>query len=276
VKTELRGEMPHLGADEKRAALRLLAVGGAATLLYCTLGRKRRTFPGLAAGSPEERDRLAAVLAELNRRFFHICMDVASVSKSVRQKLAVGKVDMPEEQLREQLARQCQVFQKLGQVQSDVTTSFECSPEEVEELQRQHGADEEIAEYGQGFTSMLTDALGGVMPVLPNVKIPAALTQEKVLEILKEVHALETKAVLDKLGGRRVSVKDLGEVLSGAHREAWEQALESHALEVAGGREVYHSTLALYMRDAEFAHHRKVLDDAHQQQMVQLFKPEAK
>lgn len=276
MKTELLGKMPALGADEKRAALRLLAVGGAVTLLYCILGRKRRVFPGIVAGSPEERDRLAALLAELNRRFFHICMDVASVSKSVRQKLAVGKVDMAEEQLREQLAKQCQVFQKLNQLQGEITSSFECSPEDVEELQREHGADEVIREYGQGFTSMLTDALGGVMPVLPNVKIPAALTQEKVLDILEEVQVLETKAVLDKLGGRRVSVKDLGEVLSCAHKEAWEQALESHALEVAGGREVYHSTLALYMREAEFAHRRKVLDDAHQQRMVQLFKPETK
>lgn len=268
--------MPQLGVDEQRAVLRLLAVSGAATLLYCLLSRKRRTFPDLAVGSVEERDRLVELLAELNRRFFLVCMEVASVARSVRQKFAAGNVEMPEERLREQLSKECQVFQKLTDIQAEVSAKFGCSSEDVTELQQRHAGDEKVREHANGFTSMLTDALGGQMPVLPNMKIPAALTEDKVLEIMAEVHGLETKKVLDKLGGRRVSVKDLGEVLTLAHKDAWEQALENHAPEIAGGREVYHSTMALYMRDAEFAKKRKALDDAHQQRMVKLFQPEKK
>merc|ERR1712039_124167 len=114
------------------------------------------------------------------------------------------------------------------------------------------GEDATIKAYADGFRTMLNDSLAGIAPILPNVKIPSGLTEEKTLEIYHEV--------LDKVGGSKCTLKELGEVLAIAHRDAWEETLQGRAELVGDYPEVYHSCLATYMRDDGFALERKKLD----------------
>lgn len=236
--------------------------------------RSRGDAASSNGASDPERDQLIKILRELSRRFFAVCQDVASIARTVRAKIEASQVEITDEKLREQLSRQCKVFERLQDIQAEVSSQFGSTPEEVQALQQRFRRDREVRAYAEGFKTMLSDALGGALPVMPNVRIPKGLTEEKVLAIQAEVHAIEIQGVLDAVGGSKCTVKRLGEVLSQAHKEAWDKALESHAEVVQGGPEVYHSAVAVYMRNEDFAKERKQLDEAHQQKMVKLFHPE--
>jgi len=249
------------------------AAGGAALLAVALV--RRRSRGGVVRGpASAEREQLMKILQELSKRFFRVCQDVASISRTVRAKIEASNVDITDDKLREQLSRQCKVFERLEAIQAEVSEQFGLTPEAVRAMQQRAGKDPEVNSYAEGFKTMLSDALGGALPVLPNVTVPEGLTEEKVLAIQAEVQQLEVKRVLDAVGGSKCTIKQLGEVLSQAHKDAWEQTLESHAALVKGGPEVYHSVLAIYMRNEDFAKERRKLDEAHQQKMVKLFHPE--
>lgn len=228
---------------------------------------------GFIGSTNSEREKLLAILAELSRRFFHVCKDVAAIARTVRTKIEISKVAITEDKLREQLSHQCRVFEKLQEIQTEVSMQFQCTPEDIKVMQRRAHKDAEVQSYEDGFKTMLSDALGGMLPVLPNVKVPAGLTEEKVLEIQAEVHSLEAKKVFASMGGSTFSLEKLGEVLGTAQKDAWEQALTNHAQLVQGSPEVYHSAFAVYMRNDDFARESKKLDEAHQRRMVKLFQP---
>mmetsp|Transcript_99914 Transcript_99914/g.287120 ORF Transcript_99914/g.287120 Transcript_99914/m.287120 type:complete len:288 (-) Transcript_99914:59-922(-) len=262
-------------SDSQRAVMRLATVAVAAGALMWLLNWSQRRPLLLGATTlVEEREALKPLQAELCRRFFAVCMEVAGVAKTVRSKIREQNVDITDDKLREQLSRQCQVYGKLRDMYAEIAKRAGVSLDELQELQRRHSADPEVHAYTEGVQKMLDTALGGVMPVLPNVQIPPALTEDKVLEILAEVHDLETQTVLKRLKGQKISVKDLGEALTAAYKEAWETTLEAHQSEIVGGNEVYHSSLALYMQREGFAEKRKALDDKHQQRMLELFQPD--
>mmetsp|Transcript_19116 Transcript_19116/g.45007 ORF Transcript_19116/g.45007 Transcript_19116/m.45007 type:complete len:282 (+) Transcript_19116:51-896(+) len=267
--------------DQKRLPLKPVALactaGTAAALAVVLLLRRRRCCTKEASPSSmdaTERELLLEVLAELSRRFFHICQDVASVAKTVRAKIEASNVAITDEKLREQLQRQYRVFERLEGIQSEVAQKFGMTPEAVQTMQKRAVKDPNVRAYAEGFKTMLSDALGGDAPVLPMVSIPEALTGDKLLEVYAEVHRTEIKKVLDAVGGTKCTVKKLGEVLSAAHKDAWDQVLESHVQLVQGGPEVFHSALAIHMRNEEFAAERKRLDEAHQKKMVKLFQAE--
>jgi len=183
-------------------------------------------------------------------------------------------VEVTDEKLREQLSRQCKVFERLEAIQAEVAEHFGTSPEAIRAMQQRLGKDPDVQSHAEGFKTMLSDALGGAMPVLPSVRLPKALTEEKVLEIQVQVHQFQIKRVLEAVGGSKCTVKQLTEVLSQAHRDAWEQTLESHRELLEGGPEVFHSALAVFMRSEDFAKERNKLEEAHQKNLVKLFHPE--
>merc|ERR1712046_28869 len=124
---------------------------------------------------------------------------------------------------------------------------------------------------------MLHDSLQGLLPVLPGVQIPEALTQDSVLYLQGEAQNLELKLLIEKVGGSRLALKDLGPALIESNKEAWRRILaagsgDSSFLE--GGPEVYYTAVAKYMKDPLFAEKRQNLEDIHKQKMVSLFKPE--
>ena len=61
------------------------------------------------------------------------------MAKTVRQNFEAGNIQMPDDALREQLSRECRVFEKLSSIQEEVTKQFGCRPGDVQELQRRHG-----------------------------------------------------------------------------------------------------------------------------------------
>lgn len=263
------------------APIATAAALAAAAIALLLVGLGRRSAQAGEAGrcatiSDAERERLLAILAELSRRFFHVCQDVASIAKTVREKIQASSVAITEEKLREQLSSQCKVFEKLQEIQAEVAGQFNCTPEDIQLMQQRASKDGEVQVYAEGFKTMLSDALGGSLPVLPNVKVPDALNEEKVLAMQAEAQSLEARKVVENIGSSKCSLKKLGEALAIAHKQAWEEVFESHAELVKGCPEVYHSALAIYMRNEDFAKERKKLDDAHQQRMVKLLNPDGK
>jgi len=247
-------------------ALSVLAVGAGLAVLVVSNTASRT--------SSCQDEQLFEVLKELSRRFFFVCQDVAAIAKSVHAKIKASGTQISDEKLKEQLARQCKVFEKLQQIQNEVAEQFGLTPVAIAEMQEQAAEDSEMESYSVGFRAMLDDALAGKSPILPNVKIPKALTEEKALEIHRQVQEVEAKKVLDTVSGSKCSLKELGEVLAVAHKSAWDQVLEAESeLLHSGGPEVYHSAVAIYSRHEKFAEEKKKLEDTHQQRMIGLFQP---
>jgi len=262
-------------SDGKRATvLATLAVLAAALATWTLLGRSRSSTPSTRC-TGEELQQLLAVLKELARRFFLVCQDVASISKSVRTKMAAGQVQISEETLRDQLTKQCEVFEKLRQLQQEVAQRHGMSEERLEELQKAAAEDPEVRSYEAGFRTMLDDALQGQSPVLPNVQIPEALTKEKALKIQKAAEEAEQEEALGLMRGSTVSLRKLGEFLAVAHKNAWERVFKAHA-NILGehGAEVYYSAAAIYAKDEDFLQQKTRLEEAHQKRMIQLFQPD--
>lgn len=259
-----------------RAATPLVVSAALATAAgLAVLALTSRLRRGCSSSGPQDRELLLSVLKELSRRFFFVCQDVAAIAKSVRTKIEANKVDITDEKLTEQLRDQCKVYEKLHHIQREVAEQFGLSTSAVEELQRQLGEDDEVQSYGAGFKAMLDEALAGRNPVLPNVRIPKDLTEERALSIQSEVHEAEVQKVIDTLSGGKCSLRELGEVLAVAHKFAWDTVLEAHSgLLERGGPEVYHSAVATYSRNDDFAKDKKQLEEKHQQRMIKMFQPD--
>mmetsp|Transcript_126791 Transcript_126791/g.253512 ORF Transcript_126791/g.253512 Transcript_126791/m.253512 type:complete len:275 (+) Transcript_126791:47-871(+) len=247
-----------------------LAAGSALALLLAALARRKLCAQGDAL-TEEEREKLLTILVELSKRFYNVCLEVAHIAGTVRFKIQASQVEITEEKLQQQLSRQCQVFEKLQKIEAEVAEQFGCTSEDVRILQQRAARDPRVRSYEDGFKTMLNDALAGILPILPNTVIPQGLTEEKALQIQAEVHAVETKYVLESVGGSKCTLKKLGEVLTTSQKLAWEETMKLHADLIPGGVEVFHSALATYARNADFAQERKKLQDAHQEKMVKLF-----
>jgi len=252
-------------------AVAALAAGSALALFFAAALARRRLCAQGDVLTEEERKRLLAILIELSKRFYSVCLEVAHIAGTVRNKIKASSVPITEEKLQQQLSRQCQVFEKLQTIQAEVAKQFGCTPEDVQILQQRAARDPQVRIYEDGFKTMLNDALAGVLPVLPNAEIPQGLTEEKALEIQAEVYALETKHVLENVGGSKCTIKKLGEVLTSSQKLAWEATMRLHADLIPGGVEVFHSAVATYARNEDFEKERKKLQEAHQEKMVKLF-----
>lgn len=247
----------------------VLAGLGVASLAVLALARRR------FSASSEQYEVLLDALNEMARRFFPVFQDLAGIAKTVRTKMQVSQILIPEETLREQLLRQCQVFEKLQQIQTEVAAQYNLSVEEIQRMQESH-QDAEVQAYTTGFRSMMDEAMQGKSPVLPNVKIPDLLTKEMALKILELAQNKEAKEALGRVNAPRCSLKELGEVLNVSHRVAWQQALEEYS-QVLGehGSEVYHSVVALYeQRSDEFLAEKAQLEERHQKRMLCIFEPD--
>lgn len=260
---------PHVGVSAAVVA----AAGLAVFAVVRWISRQKSVIGNRQAHT--DREQLLAVLRELSRRFFLVCQDVAAIAKSVRPKLIAGQVDISEERLREQLARQCKVFEKLQMIQNEVALKFGISPHEIEDMQSQASQDPDVLSFSSGFRAMLEDALIGLSPILPNARIPEGLSEEKALKILAEVQTKEVEKVLEIVGSKQLTLQDLGQVLAASHSLAWEDVLQGYSDLLNGeGHEVYHSTVAQYSRNEDFAKEKKKLEDEHQQHMIRIFQPD--
>lgn len=270
---------PQLSSRRDRTTTWALAAGtvaataGLAALYY--FGRRSRRS---AAVSEEDREKVLKIMDELSLKFFNVCQDLAAIAKTVRTKMEANRVEIGEGKLREQLARQMQVFEKLADIEAQVASKFSMDPVSMQQLQKRSAEDSTIRKLAEEFRTMLEDALGGVTPILPGAPQPKALTEEKALAVLAEVQALEQKQVQEKVGKGKCSLKELGEVLAWSHQAAWEKTLAAHQAELLEGRppEVFHSVMSMFMRNEDFVQERKKQDDLHQQRMIKMFQPDGR
>lgn len=250
------------------AVASVTGLGLLAATLIC-LGQRRKA----AAASEIPRERLVEVLRELATEFFHIALNFSNASKSVRRKLAGSVPAMGEEKFREQLAEEFKLYEKLRLKQAKVFEKHGVTEEAMWASQQRLAGDSEVASFEQGTQAMLEDAMQGEAPVLAGLRIPEALTEDKVAEIEAEIHSMEANLVIQRLGGKACSIKELEQVLVNANRDAWQQVLDTHSSLLGGRHEVFHSTNAFYSRRPDFAARKEVLAEAHKQRMLSLFKP---
>jgi len=244
----------------------LSAAGALLATSLCVLAvRRQRSGP---VASEEDIAQLKRVLAELCRQFFHVCREVARVAKNVRAQLAKTNVAVADSTLQMQLQQQCKVMEKLAEIEAEVMGRFGTTREGVQRLQKQAGRDAEVKAYDEGMKEMLSDALSGLQPVLPNMKIPEELTEEKVLDMQRQMQILECQKVVEKMGSKRCSAKDFEKMLVLVQKESMEEVFQEHGLLKAGGSEIYHSAEAMYLRMPDFERDRAKLDAQHQQNMA--------
>ncbi|CAE7217566.1 unnamed protein product, partial [Symbiodinium natans] len=167
------------------------------------------------------------------------------------------------------------IFEKLGQIQAEVALRHGLTEAQLEQLQRAGEQDPQVQTYDTGFKAMLEDALQGRSPILPNVKIPEALTKDRALQIQRQAQEAEEEEALRLVGSSSISLRKLGEFLAVANKNAWERTFKDHA-SILGehGAEVYHSVAAIYARQPDFAHQKSELEAAHQKRMIQRFQPD--
>jgi len=250
------------------ALVTAVALASTTALLLVVLGRRKSS----KAPDPEH-EQLLEILAELSKKFFNTCQDLYQLAKSVREKMQSSGVTASEDTLNQQLLRQSKVFEKLETITAEVAAKFGCTSAEIQDMQTRAARDPVVRQYTEGFQQMLSDAVAGMPPILPNATIPPALTEEKVLQIQGEAQILEASKIKDKVGRSKVEWSQLGEVLKTAHTDAWDETLKIYAEEVQGSPELYHSAVATYMRNEDFAKDRNALHEQHQAKMVKLFKP---
>eukprot|EP00928_Gymnodinium_smaydae_P063454 TRINITY_DN47012_c0_g1_i1.p1 TRINITY_DN47012_c0_g1~~TRINITY_DN47012_c0_g1_i1.p1 ORF type:complete len:273 (-),score=63.38 TRINITY_DN47012_c0_g1_i1:90-908(-) len=247
-----------------------LVAAGAATLgaAYALLRRRRN-----AGLSDDERVKLLAALHQLSKRFFLVCRNLAGIARTVRLKIEAGRVDITEEKLRQQLSHQCKVYESLQDIQTEVAKQFGMTAEALQELQGRASGDAVVQAYTDGFKTMLDDALSGVLPIFPNMKIPSELTEEKVLEIQAEAQAMELQKVVDKVGKQGCTIQEFSTHFAEAQVVAWDEVLLAKAGLEKDQQEIYYSALATYMRDPHFAKERESQNDAHKLRLQHFLKP---
>lgn len=254
----------------------VIAIGAAvvSTVALVAIAR-RRSNKRSSSYSADDVQRYVPVIRELARRFFESCREVADFCKQIRKKLETQGMAFDDEQLRAQLLAQCQVMKAFKAIQEEVVKAYDMTEEEVMSAQ-EHLAkvDKEVAELAEGFQTMLNDALGGVMPMMPGVVVPTALNEEKVLEIHAQVQADELKKVVNQMREMTGEMKpqELAQSLNLANRSAEEEMLKSKADLLGGGAEVYHTAMALYSRNPDFMKEKGKLDEKHRQKLLKMFK----
>lgn len=258
-------------SEVQRAVLRLAVVASGALLVGCLLSRGRARPSLLGATTlEEERSRFVSLLGDASRRFFIVCMGIQKVARKARANIQAGQVEVTEGQIRRLLAQQCKVQEQLKTV---ITEVLGCSSDDFHELQLRH-RDQEVRTYLEGFEFMMHDAIGGVAPMLTNVKIPDELTEDLALQILGETFTLEAEKIVERVGGQQITERQLSEVLSACHREACVEAVSERVPALAGRAdafEVYYSALALYMKREGFPEKRQMIDEIHQRQHARMF-----
>ncbi|CAE8623402.1 unnamed protein product [Polarella glacialis] len=228
----------------------------------------------LAADSAELED-LLAVLRELNLRFFHVARDVASLAKTVLEKIKANGASIEDgDAWRQQLAEKCRVFERFEEIQEEVFGRHGRTKEDVEETRRKFNHVEEVQAYAEGIRDMMDNAFCGQPPTLPRARLPSELTEDKVLELHRAFQDLvieRARRWLTDTGITRCSVDDLGQILAKSAQDAEKQFFATDPALLGEGGALYLTAKASYGSSPQFAAKLADADSAHKKEVFQAF-----
>lgn len=252
----------------------IVATGIAAVVLSLESPLQKLCGSPYTAWSDAERETLMRVLRELSRRFFHLAREISSLARSIRAELEGKGASLDEGILCQEMSKQCQVEQQLAAIQADVLACLGISEEFVREAQERFQDDAEVHAHIEGTQHMFHDALRGIAPVLPGVKIPDGLSEDKVIQIHCKMQRLKidkaTQLAPQAFCGQ-FSNEKLGQALAMLSEAAESQILEIHRDITGQVGELYQSAMATYLRSPTFKAHVARLDEDHKRQMIAVF-----
>lgn len=264
-------------SNAQRGIIRLATAATVAAVAICWGTRARRNLSAAADVGCEEKQiqtttHITPLLREAARQFFSVCLAVQINAVRLRKQIKDNKVQITEERLRELLAGKCQIRDQLKHILEDVLA---CDFSTIQKIQAKFAQDREVAVIFDGIEGMLQSALGGVPPVLPEVVIPDALTEEVAMQLLIDTFVLERQKVLEEVGGQQITEKVLKQILCNARRQACNELVAERIPELKDSQsifETFYSALCLYtLGSKRFATRRQEVEEEHHKEKTLIF-----
>eukprot|EP01069_Polyplicarium_translucidae_P000256 Polyplicarium_translucidae@DN1148_c0_g1_i1.p1 len=276
------------------------ACAGVAAVWWLTRGKKTEAPIGETA--------FVELLDEIAKRFFPVLTKLARVSSSCHE--TATKKGLAQQLTVRQLetALFSQGFEEqFSRAESEALVACGHAPGDAgRELMRQcsnaHGRRQAVTDAVLRVETMYAEALAGELPVFPGLSRPPALTQDRVLEMLGEIHTEKQRrfvAVLGEFEAQRAAHPNspalidlasdappssgspapqgaLAGLLTEAARAAEDAVLVKRAADIAvQGYEpsvIFHNALALHCRDPTFVPRKFLQDQIHTDSIMTLLK----
>eukprot|EP01067_Filipodium_phascolosomae_P007246 Filipodium_phascolosomae@DN574_c0_g1_i1.p1 len=220
------------------------------------------------------KSQLIQILRDIAREFHSIFTEIAQIAAAGRVRLANEVHDTLTEEQLENILMQQGVQDRLKGVQDEIYRRHKTNAEQTKLAEGQFADDEDVKVLVFGLKKMYEDSLKGFLPILPGCEIPGALTQTKVLEILKTINNLKLEkfqTVLESWKGEEDAWQYPMELTKAA------DAAEADILKKEGeifrhDAAIFQSALAKYSTNPSFAKKKKEMDARHQKFVKGLLK----
>lgn len=230
--------------------------------------------------SADEREVLIKALHEINHRFYHVARDLASLARALRHQLDQDGSQFNDKVLRQQLGREFQLAERFQAIERDVMEFFKFDKQSFRNLQDRHRDLPEVSQHADQIEVMLNDALGGVTPLCPGVKIPEQLTEAVLLQIQSEINKIKIEKVRKFSMGnstKKCNPEELSRAIALLSQAAEAEVLRSKPeLLGEGGEDAFYSAMALKCRTPEFQVRVTKLTADHKQAMIAAIRDESK
>eukprot|EP00920_Eleutheroschizon_duboscqi_P016659 GHVT01039484.1.p1 GENE.GHVT01039484.1~~GHVT01039484.1.p1 ORF type:complete len:299 (-),score=42.10 GHVT01039484.1:2404-3240(-) len=198
-------------------------------------------------------------------KYTHIVLiDLAQMAQNVHRSMKAKQIDgVPQEQLEAMILKQG--FQtRLDMAQENTLTTCGVTEESVRVAKQKFSKDAEVVRRLGATRRMYEDALGGRLPLLPDVDLPPLLTAPRVLEIHAEILAEKERrfeSVFESLdaadhcinipGVGPLPTPALGRRLEETANAAESTVLDKHS-DVVPYHAVFNHAVAFYSRESDF------------------------
>lgn len=220
---------------------------------------------------------LRELLEELTRRFFRVAREVSVVARDIREKLKARDAEVPNDRaLRSEMARQCQIAERFGSIREELLAERGVTEEAVARLSEDDA--EAVRQHREGVEKMLEEALGGILPSMLGVVVPADITVEKLLGYHMEMLQLKLekiKQLASVTKGKTFAPEELGRAAALISQAAETEVLEKHQKVLGKGGEVFHTAMAQHCREEAFRLRLNALDAEHRKLLIAAFRANA-
>merc|ERR1712137_1506675 len=118
----------------------------------------------------------------------------------------------------------------MGAIERDVMEFFKFDKQSFRNLLDRHRDLPEVSQHAAHIEVMLNDALGGVTPLCPGVKIPEELTEAVLIQIQSEINKMKIEKVRKFSAGnstRRYNPEELSQAVTLLTQAAESEVLRS-------------------------------------------------